>query len=60
LTPLMLAAARGHVETVKTLVRYRVDPMLRDGAGRSALDHAHAAHQAAVVSELRQAQARLR
>jgi hypothetical protein len=58
-TPLMLAAARGHAETVKILLDARPDLEARSAAGKSAIELAAAANRTEVVSLLRLAGARL-
>jgi ankyrin repeat protein len=40
-TPLMIAAAHGHVEGIDMLVRAGADPSLVDGGGRGAWAYAH-------------------
>ncbi len=58
-TPLMLAAARGHAETVKVLLEARPDLEARSVAGKTAIELAAAANRTEVVSLLRLAGARL-
>ena len=58
-TPLMLAAARGHAETVKVLLAASPDLEARSAAGKTAIELAAAANRADVVSLLRLAGARL-
>jgi hypothetical protein len=58
-TPLMLASAGGHAETVKVLLTARPDLELRSAAGKTAIDLAAAADHADVVSLLRLAGARV-
>jgi glutaminase len=57
-TPLHLAAAAGHHDTVEILLHNNADPGARDAAGRTALAHAEAAGHAAVADLLRRAGAR--
>jgi ankyrin repeat protein len=58
MTPLMLASARGHVETVRVLLSASPDLELRSAAGKTAIDLAAAANHPEVVSLLRTAGAR--
>ena len=58
-TPLMLAAARGHAETVKALLAGSPDLEARSAAGKTAIEIAAAANRTDVVSLLRLAGARL-
>lgn len=52
-TPLHLAAAGGHADTVDLLVHNNADVSARDTAGETPLALAHAAGHAAVVDLLR-------
>lgn len=58
MTPLMLASARGHLETVRALLTASPDLELRSAAGKTAIDLAAAARHPEVVSLLRAAGAR--
>ena len=51
-TALMRAAANGHVETVRYLLRHQANRELIDHAGRSAADHARLAGHENVVREI--------
>jgi ankyrin repeat protein len=57
-TPLHLAAERGHLSTVDTLLHNNADPNARDGAGRTALTLAESAGHRAIAERLRAAGAR--
>jgi uncharacterized protein len=57
-TPLHLAAERGHVSTVETLLHNNADPHARDGAGRTPLELAESAGHTSVAERLRAAGAR--
>ncbi len=57
-TPLHLAAERGHVATVETLLHNNADPNTRDRGGRTALALAESAGHRAVAERLRAAGAR--
>jgi ankyrin repeat protein len=59
MTPLMLAAARGHAETVKVLLTAHPDLEARSAAGKTAVEMAAAANRSDVVKILRQAGAKL-
>lgn len=58
-TPLMLAAARGHAETVQVLLAASPDLEVRSAAGKTAIELAAASNHPEVVSLLRLAGARL-
>jgi len=58
-TALMLAASRGHVETVRLLLAAGADVQARSATGKTAIEMAAALKQAEVVSLLRGAGAKL-
>ncbi|MBI5410745.1 MAG: ankyrin repeat domain-containing protein [Nitrospirae bacterium] len=51
-TPLMMAASRGHIEVVQYLLERGADPTLEDASGHTALYHARAWKQRDVVEVL--------
>jgi ankyrin repeat protein len=57
-TPLHLAAAAGHVDTVELLLHNNADPNVADAAGRTPLAIAESAGHAAVAAALRRNGAR--
>ncbi len=54
-TPLMVAAAEGHVDLARSLIGFEAGLDLADGNGWTALHHAAAAGQAAIVAHLLEA-----
>jgi len=59
ITPLMLAAQRGHAESVQVLLAAQPDLEIRSTGGKTAIEIAAAAKRTEVVSLLRRAGARL-
>jgi ankyrin repeat protein len=51
-TPLIVAAHAGHIEIVKLLLSKGADPLAKDNAGNTALDHARHKSFVAIVTEL--------